>query len=925
MKKIRFYIFFYFLCFSWVTLHAQKDTPQQLYEAKKYTETIIKSTEKISEILENISISDSLSIAKLYFYKGASQYYLERYTASIQSYTKGINFCPVTDSGMNFKGELYYERAFSEYELKDYVNSYQSSKKAALYMSSAKHPNYDYLISIYCDLAEQTAYLGFYKDAKQYIKKAEKLYNDHSQEIIQDADAVSKPVLFAYKFIEVVNHNSPIGTNDILSVAQKINQLDSLKKLKKFNSREQLMHAIAFNMLGDLYIRKKTNQSAHDLQTAHQYLDKALQLLDRNLYDSHYFQIQFNKVKAYKLQKKHRVALQLINKLLSQLPSEDSRHSFFQAEKTTILIAMQEKEKALKTLRLCIDDIHHDTSPLQKDFKNFVPSNALNETGLLVEMADIITNAYPKDSTSLLLASHMYRMGLKQFENCYRDELFNKKLSEYYNKAIGGILKMKKLGFGFFDAKSKLILNTIENIENRLAWKEFYQNRTSDINIVSDSLLRNELKARTALALAREKKDTATIFKIENNLKKQHFLIREQNPNVATFAYDDFDIQTLQEKLSNEQAVIRYKKIDSLLYQFVITNTTIDFQEIENYSSLANQVTRYRKDILNRNENKQLAKQLYKILIPTNIRTYQNLTIIPDGILHLIPFEVLVTQKDTYLIQETTINYASHLVFVKNELVSEFNTDNELIVFTPKYPKNSESSEISRASNTRLIGAERESEMLASLFTGKHFQSINATKENFIAHAANAKILHLAMHATINNETPELSHLLFTENLKKHPLYIEELYGMRLHADLAVLSACNTATGKLDEAKGIVSVHRAFTFAGVPATVASIWEVPDKASQEIMVSFYKNLKRGANKSKALQEAKIRYLQNTDDANFLSPYYWAGFQLYGDSSPILSNNVAVATNHYYIILSIVMVFIIICIYAIKRKRNRQNVG
>ncbi len=144
-------------------------------------------------------------------------------------------------------------------------------------------------------------------------------------------------------------------------------------------------------------------------------------------------------------------------------------------------------------------------------------------------------------------------------------------------------------------------------------------------------------------------------------------------------------------------------------------------------------------------------------------------------------------------------------------------------------------------------------------------------------------------------------------------MYLEELYGLHLNADLAVLSACNTGKGILDSSKGMVSLNRAFTLAGVPSTLASLWEVPDNVTQKIMVDFYQNLKDGQSKSMALRNAKLKYLKTTTDANFQLPFYWAGFVLHGDPTPILMEN---SCTSFIIVMSL-LVAIIIAIIVVRR--------
>lgn len=102
---------------------------------------------------------------------------------------------------------------------------------------------------------------------------------------------------------------------------------------------------------------------------------------------------------------------------------------------------------------------------------------------------------------------------------------------------------------------------------------------------------------------------------------------------------------------------------------------------------------------------------------------------------------------------------------------------------------------------------------------------------------------------------------------------------------MVVLSACSTGEKNSTISEGNVSIQRAFVYAGVPSTISSLWEVPDEASNKIMLSFYKHLEKGEDKAQALSNAKKDYLQSTSDVHLKAPFYWAGFVVSGDVSPV----------------------------------------
>jgi len=153
--------------------------------------------------------------------------------------------------------------------------------------------------------------------------------------------------------------------------------------------------------------------------------------------------------------------------------------------------------------------------------------------------------------------------------------------------------------------------------------------------------------------------------------------------------------------------------------------------------------------------------------------------------------------------------------------------------------------------------------------------------------APNYQIIHLATHGKVNIQYPDYSYLAFQEvkdSLENELLYIKDIYGLQLKADLVVLSACETANGTLAEGEGIVNLARGFTYAGASAVVSTLWKISDIATANLMEEFYRGLKNGQPKDIAMAKAKNHFLETTS-SQFAHPFYWAAFVLIGDSAPI----------------------------------------
>jgi CHAT domain-containing protein len=158
------------------------------------------------------------------------------------------------------------------------------------------------------------------------------------------------------------------------------------------------------------------------------------------------------------------------------------------------------------------------------------------------------------------------------------------------------------------------------------------------------------------------------------------------------------------------------------------------------------------------------------------------------------------------------------------------------------------------------------------------FSNGEATKKRFLAIARNYGLLHLAMHARQSGWAPEYSKLLFgTADGNSEPLFGYEILRDTLQARLVVLSACNTAIGQFRSGLGMLSFVHSFVDARVPAVVASLWQVEEGATRELMDEFYKHLAAGKTYSAALMLAKQHLIESEE---YKDPFYWAGFMLYG---------------------------------------------
>jgi CHAT domain-containing protein len=150
-------------------------------------------------------------------------------------------------------------------------------------------------------------------------------------------------------------------------------------------------------------------------------------------------------------------------------------------------------------------------------------------------------------------------------------------------------------------------------------------------------------------------------------------------------------------------------------------------------------------------------------------------------------------------------------------------------------------------------------------------------------------LIHLATHGILNDKDPDRSYLAFSagpEGNEDTRLYVRDLYAMRLHSELVVLSACETGIGQLSRGEGLLSLARGFSYAGARSLLTTLWSIPDGAANSgLLPAYYTQLQNGADKAAALRQAQLGQIDNAFTENLAHPFYWAAFTPVGDMSPL----------------------------------------
>lgn len=188
----------------------------------------------------------------------------------------------------------------------------------------------------------------------------------------------------------------------------------------------------------------------------------------------------------------------------------------------------------------------------------------------------------------------------------------------------------------------------------------------------------------------------------------------------------------------------------------------------------------------------------------------------------------------------------------------------------------------------RLAVSRREAELITRLVpAGQSLKALDFAASRATATGAELgryQIVHFATHSLLDNLHPEFSGIVLSlVDERGEPqdgfLRLNEIYNLKLNADLVVLSACQTALGKDVRGEGLVGLTRGFMYAGAPRVVASLWKVSDAATAELMSRFYRHMLNGGMRPAAALRAAQESLRQ--ERQWAAPYYWAGFVIQGE--------------------------------------------
>ncbi|GAB5526902.1 MAG: hypothetical protein Roseis2KO_47740 [Roseivirga sp.] len=482
--------------------------------------------------------------------------------------------------------------------------------------------------------------------------------------------------------------------------------------------------------------------------------------------------------------------------------------------------------------------------------------------------------------------------------------------SDQLNLPDSLMLKENNLNSTLTYLETQIHKETVEKQSADSAQITFYENKLLET--------RNELER----FLANIKRDYPSYFR----LKYQHNYL----------SIEDTKNQILHEN----DLLINYHLADTSLFTIQVSNDGFEFEK----KSLDSNFFAASKGFLaalsqpNLIDAKQygeysdvLTKTLF--LDMNRLDQVESLIIIPDKILHLIPFEALVNpsrqasidyKKLSYLIHELELRYGLSATLLSKQISKPTKNSNHVLGFAPVFDQETSTDPRQQDSVRSNLGflahTSEEVQSITKFLPGTPLLGKAATEKKFREISGHTGIIHIASHGVMNESNPLFSRLFFspyqTDSINDGYLNSAEILDINIPAELVVLSACNTGSGQVASGEGIQSLANSFFYAGSKSLVMSLWTANDQSTATIISSFYEELSQGKSKSEALRNAKLKYLNEADGLRS-HPYYWAHMVVNGNNNPVVKKNML------WIYLTGTLIFIVL-IAVIRKVRQRQTV-
>lgn len=638
----------------------------------------------------------------------------------------------------------------------------------------------------------------------------------------------------------------------------------------------------AYDALGQLYTTKdQTPQAIQAFQKAISYSEKAYQQRRSRELSRVYIHLAELFMKEERLNEALLACQDALGGVLpdmelSETPSLPDPNSFYPE---FVLL------EALSTQAYCAMVLYEKNGRIA-DLELAVESHTLANTA-----AQVLRTGIAYETDKLLLTEETHQRAEHALEAAYA--LYQQDPTEEH----------WQVGFDFMErSKANLLLEAFQDREARLQVglpdsildrEEGLQGELIDAELAFRDLKLSESTSPEAINQAEE-----NLYHARRDYDLFEEALEKNYPNYYRLKYvaNPPTIEELRATLLQEgEAIIEFFRGDKYLYIFMLSKEESHFIRKENGERVSDLVHATLTSLtslkeVEKNAFSGNAYQLYsEILAPLPISSYNRLIFIPDRELALIPFEALLTSEVKagvshadfpFLIKEHICSYAYSANLLFHTYTRERSGGLAKKSFLGMAPGTFPGTKLAPLPHTI-----DEISNLKSRLGGLALIGAEAQKEELLILAKDFQILHLSTHAMgWDQETKTAWIALSQGDEETAKVRLAELASLHLHADITVLSACETGTGQIERGEGVMSLARAFTFAGSQAILQSLWPVRPAAAAPLMEAFYEGLLAGKDKATALHEAKLQLL-TSESPSLHAPIMWAAFAAIGDMRPV----------------------------------------
>lgn len=882
----------------------------------------------------------------LYNYFGVGYFYLGQYERAIDYGKKELKFYVERLDSLNLI--KVYNNLASLYERKgDYGRAIEYYSHAERLTLSSTEIDVGDLITLYSNLGTCWYRQKEYEVSKKYGAKELLLLeeNDHKK---KPASYISTYNNISLPYLESGSYDSA------LVFLRKAEYLHDFYRIEKNRS-------LTYHNIGYVYLNMK------QYELARKYLEQTLSLYRSTPKNSSYNSVHGKLLRHFGRleteQKNHQQALVYYQSSLKTLLDANMSDDYFVHPE---LVNFSYPVDIFKTLRAKGRSLY-ELSKTEQNSLRYLES-AFETFALNVQVIDSMRNLYETNSKVFWneevkpFYEEAIEVALTLFE-LKDDEIYKEKAFEFAEKSKATLLT-EALRESFAISAANIAQDILQKEKDLKIDITFYQKQVFRLKQkVTSSADSSQIHYWESVIFAKKEEYQELLEQIENDYP-EYFQLKHKKSELS--------LKEIQTKLAQGQGIMAYFYGKKNIYSFAISRQSIQINQLAIDHSLTELIQSFNQNLsdqklivdasLSFDFFKQFvdeSHELYQILFSSasilNDNDIIQLLIIPDGPLGYLSFELLVKNP---LLENARVDYSALDYLLKNMRIRyEYSVNlawnplpsrkrrGKFLGFAPSYQEDQllattrdiqESCDLDAYDSFKgLSNNKEEVNGIASLLNGKAYLAEEASEEIFKQEGENYQILHFAMHAFLNHCNPLYSGLAFSpvkeaiatahskgliqNNLSENDglLYAYEIYNMRLNAELVSLSACNTGLGKLAEGEGIMSLARAFKYAGAPNILMSLWQADDATTKQIMLNIYRRLDKGQPKDLALQQAKLDFLTNNSRKH---PFYWGSFVLIGDAKPLLLSKNRQLT---YLLIVSGIIFLVVMLGYLYRKNLRVS--